>query len=110
MKKIFVLGIALAISVSMFGFTAKAQAQGSSRFTSGNSGGTVGSGMGNILIAYFTTSDVVDKSLIDPSIDATSQASIVIPNMQIVAGFISEIIGGTVFEIRTVKKISCRHE
>jgi hypothetical protein len=103
-KRQFVLGVALILSVSMFGCNTRVSAQGSSRSTSGNSGGTAGSSAGNTLIAYFTTSDVVDKSLIDPSVDATSQASVVIPNMQIVAGFINEAVGGTLFAIKTVKK------
>jgi flavodoxin len=59
---------------------------------------------GQYSIAYFSTSRVVDRSLIDPSIDAASQASIVIPNMELVAGYINETIGGTVFSIETVKK------
>ncbi|MHB9291671.1 hypothetical protein Holit_00749 [Hollandina sp. SP2] len=59
---------------------------------------------GNVLIAYFSTSRVVDTNLIDPKIDAASQASIVIPNMELVAGYINETIGGTRFAIRTVKK------
>jgi flavodoxin len=45
MKKIFVLGIALAVIVSMFGFTAKAQAQSPSALSSGNK---------KILVAYFS--------------------------------------------------------
>jgi hypothetical protein len=59
---------------------------------------------GNALIAYFSTSRVVDTNLIDPKIDAVSQASIVIPNMELVATYINETIGGTVFAIQTVKK------
>jgi len=64
----------------------------------------------NVLIAYFTTSAVVDTSLIDPSIDAVSQASVVIPNMELIAGYINETIGGTMFSIRTVKKYPVRSD
>ena len=76
-------------------FVQKAEAQTTSS-TAGNAG--------NVLIAYFSTSRVVDASLIDPKIDAASQASVVIPNMELVAGYINETIGGTVFAIQTVKK------
>jgi hypothetical protein len=55
-------------------------------------------------IYFYSTSRVVDTSRIDPSIDAASQASIVIPNMELVAGYINETIGGTIFSIQTVKK------
>jgi flavodoxin len=92
-KKLCVLGFSLAISVSMFGCNTRVVAQNSPR-----------SDAGNILIAYFSTNGVVDTTLIDPSVDAASQASIVIPNMELVAGYINETIGGTVFAIRTVKK------
>jgi hypothetical protein len=113
-KNFLALGFALVVSVSMTGCNTKnARGQGSPSSTtvyasaavSNNSAGQAQNGdKGNVLIAYFTTSDVVDTSLIDPSIDAASQASIVIPNMELVAGYINETVGGTVFAIRTVKK------
>jgi flavodoxin len=56
-----------------------------------------------ILIAYFTTNRNVDTSQIDPNIDATSQASVVIPNMELVAKYIHNTIGGTLFSIETEK-------
>jgi hypothetical protein len=95
-KKFLIPLFALVLSAGIAGFTVYAQGQKSGPSTAGNAG--------NILIAYFSTSRVVDRSLIDPSIDAASQASIVIPNMELVAGYINETIGGTVFSIQTVKK------
>jgi flavodoxin len=96
-KKLSILGFALILSVSVAFYNAGAQGQSSS--TQKQDGDA-----GNVLIAYFTTSGVVDTSLIDPSIDATSQASVVIPNMELVAGYINETIGGAMFAIKTVKK------
>jgi flavodoxin len=96
MKKLLIPFLALVLCAGIAGFTVYAQGQKSSSSTAGNAG--------NILIVYFSTSRVVDRSLIDPNIDAASQASIVIPNMELVATYISETIGGTVFAIETVKK------
>jgi hypothetical protein len=95
-KKLLTPIFALVLSAGIAGFTVYAQGQKTGTSTVGSAG--------NVLIAYFSTSRVVDASLIDPSIDAASQASIVIPNMELVAGYINETIGGTVFAIQTVKK------
>jgi hypothetical protein len=96
MKKILIPFLALALCVGIVGFTVHAQGQ---KF-----GASIAGDAGNVLIAYFSTSRVVDRRLIDPSIDAASQASIVIPNMELVAAYINETIGGTVFVMETVKK------
>lgn len=96
-KKLSFLGFALIFSVSAVFCDAGAWGQSSS--TQKQDGDA-----GNVLIAYFTTSGVVDTSLIDPSIDATSQASVVIPNMELIARYINETIGGAMFAIKTVKK------
>lgn len=69
----------------------------------GNSGANQRS-TDRILIAYFTTNRNVDTSQIDPNIDATSMASVVIPNMELVANYIHNAIGGTLFSIETEKK------
>jgi flavodoxin len=113
-KNIFALGLTLMAIVFTFGCNTRNSGKTFSPSTSGNSAGaavsnrntgqTQNGGEGNILIVYFSTSGVVDTSLIDPSIDAASQASIVIPNMELVAGYINETIGGTMFAIRTLKK------
>jgi hypothetical protein len=95
-RKFFVSVFALVLGAGIIGCQVYAQGQKSSSSAAGNAG--------TILIAYFSTSRVVDRSLIDPTIDAASQASIVIPNMELVAGYINETIGGTVFAIETVKK------
>ncbi|MDR1579739.1 MAG: hypothetical protein LBS35_05235 [Synergistaceae bacterium] len=96
-KKLSSLGFALILSVSAVFYNAGAWGQSSSTQKQGGDAG-------NVLIAYFTTSGVVDASLIDPSIDATSQASVVIPNMELIARYIDETIGGAMFAIKTVKK------
>ena len=93
--KNFALGIVLILGVCLLGCKSRALAQSVSDSIKENST--------NVLIAYFSTNEVVDTSLIDPSVDATTQASVVIPNMQIFAGYIHEAIGGDLFSIRTVK-------
>jgi flavodoxin len=95
-KKLFAAGFALILSEGIIGYQVYPEGQKSRSSAAGNAG--------NILIVYFSTSRVVDASLIDPKIDAASQASIVIPNMELAAGYIHETIGGTVFTIQTVKK------
>jgi hypothetical protein len=95
-KKFLIPVLALVLSEGIIGYQVYAQGQKSEAPIVGNAG--------NVLIAYFSTSRVVDTSLIDPKIDAASQASIVIPNMELVAGYINETIGGTAFAIQTVKK------
>jgi flavodoxin len=95
-KKLLIPLFALVLSAGVIGYRVYAQGKKSGNSATGNTG--------NILIVYFSTSRVVDTSLIDPSIDAASQASIVIPNMELVAAYINETIGGTVFSIQTVKK------
>jgi flavodoxin len=113
-KNIFAFGLTIMAIAFTFGCNTSNSGKTSSPSTSGNSTGaavsnrnagqTQNGGEGNILIAYFSTNGVVDTSLIDPSIDAASQASIVIPNMALVAAYINENIGGAMFAIRTVKK------
>jgi flavodoxin len=99
-KAVLLLSIS-ALSMFFANCAAKAQAQTAGSVSGGQAQGRDASG---VLIAYFSTSGVVDRSLIDQKGDAATQASIVIPNMEIVAGFINETIGGTLFSIRTVKK------
>jgi len=95
-KKVFILAFVLILGVTLLGCQRKALAQTVSASINENSN--------SVLIAYFSTSEVVDRSLIDPSVDATTQASVVIPNMQLVASYINEVIGGDIFSIRTVKQ------
>jgi flavodoxin len=95
-KRFLIFGVTLILGVSLLGCQRKAVAQSFSVSLNDQSS--------NILIAYFSTSEVVDKDLIDPSVDATTQASVVIPNMVIIAEYINEAIGGDMFSIRTVKK------
>ena len=96
-----VLGLSFLMGIVFASCAAKVQAQTTGGITGGQ---TQGKNSGGVLIAYFTTSDVVDKSLIDPSVDATSQASVVIPNMRFVAEYIHEAVDGAMFAIKTVKK------
>ena len=96
-----VLSLSFLMGIVFASCAAKVQAQTTGGITGGQ---TQGKNSGGVLIAYFTTSDVVDTSLIDPSVDATSQASVVIPNMRFVAEYIHEAVGGTMFAIKTVKK------
>jgi hypothetical protein len=100
-KRLLTAGFAFMLSLFIAGCNTRAHTSGQSSPPSASRNQTdakqaQGGNAGNVLIAYFTTSGVVDRSLIDPSIDAASQASIVIPNLEIVAGYINETIGGTI--------------
>ena len=95
-NKIPILCLTVFLVIILLGCQRKALAQSPSSSIDNQSNG--------VLIAYFSTSEVVDRSLIDPNVDATTQASIVIPNMQLIASYISEVIGGDMFSIRTAKQ------